>query len=442
MSVFIYLLGVLMQALAAVIALRQVRHAPRRLPWLLISLSSLLIVARRAGTLGEFVDAGRPLAAAEILTLAISALLLVGVVLMARMFREVGARLAATEKAEKALAESEARYRQVVAMISDVIWRYEVDAQGGFVASYISPVADRLLGLPAGTIGDSFDRYFSYVHPDDQATVRQTLAAALSARGPERSIEYRLRCTDGAIRWLRSRGSSHLLSNGHTVAYGTTTDITDHRQAEEALRASLEEKTALLKEVHHRVKNNLQIVSSLLHLQGAAGGPAPELVVLHEAQNRVRSMALIHEVLYSSGNLAKVDFPCYVEALCARLFRGFGLAAQRIRLERRVSDLALDIDRAVPCGLIINELVSNAVKHAFPGERSGCIGVEMGVNAGVVHLRVTDDGCGLPPGLVIEESKTLGLRLICLLARQLKGVVTVARDHGTAVSLAFPLHDE
>ncbi len=162
---------------------------------------------------------------------------------------------------------------------------------------------------------------------------------------------------------------------------------------------SLEEKIVLLKETHHRVKNNLQIISSLLSLQADRSQIPEVLNILRDTQNRVRSMALLHETLYRSGNLARISLPDYVESLCAQLWRAAGSATARIELERRVGEISLSLDQAVPCGLIISELVSNALKHAYPDERSGRIRVMARVRADrEMLLAVADDGVGLRPG--------------------------------------------
>lgn len=219
--------------------------------------------------------------------------------------------------------------------------------------------------------------------------------------------------------------------------------VTERKRAEAALRASLEEKVALLKEVHHRVKNNLQIVASLLSLQ-AGRASSPEAVdVLQDTRNRVRSMALLHELLYRSGNLANIDFAAYVRELCLQLVRSFGPAAARIGVETRIVRIKLPLEQAVPCGLIISELVSNAFKHGFPGDRAGRVEVELGPeerNGERFVLRVRDDGAGLSPGFDIADDSTLGLQLVSNLSGQLGGNLSAERPPGggVAFSVVFP----
>jgi two-component sensor histidine kinase len=224
--------------------------------------------------------------------------------------------------------------------------------------------------------------------------------------------------------------------------FGISRDITERKRAEEALRDSLDEKVALLKEVHHRVKNNLQIVASLLSLQASRSANQDVVDVLHDTRNRVRSMALLHEVLYRSGNLARINFAAYVRELCVQLLRSSGSAAARVKVESRVAPIGLALEQAVPCGLIISELISNSLKHGFPGDRGGRVVVELQTDdGGRVVLWVRDDGVGLPPVFDPAGASTLGLKLVSSLAGQLGGQLEVGRprEGGAAFSVIFPV---
>lgn len=220
----------------------------------------------------------------------------------------------------------------------------------------------------------------------------------------------------------------------------TAQDIRRRKEAVDALRVSLEDKVALLKEVHHRVKNNLQIVASLVNLQAGRSQNPDVIDVLRETGNRVRSMALLHEVLYASGTLASIDFSRYVEDLCRQLLRTYGQATGRIRVENRVDRIGLPLETSVPCGLIINELVSNSFKHAFPDGRAGTVTVELQLREeGRLTLCVRDDGVGLGRGFDPAATATLGLQLVSNLAGQLGGRLTVTGGPGggTTFSVAF-----
>ena len=214
--------------------------------------------------------------------------------------------------------------------------------------------------------------------------------------------------------------------------------LTERAASEAALRASLEEKTTLLKELHHRVKNNMQIISSMLNMQVAGVHDPSAGAALRETQSRIRSMALLHEALYRSENVARLDFGAYVAELCAHLFRAFGATAGRIQLTVEVGRSTLSFDQAIACGLIINELVSNCLKHAFPGGRKGVVRVTFDADAdGRCALVVSDDGAGMPHPPDAARATTLGLRLVQGLAGQLRGTVEWRRERGTTCRISF-----
>jgi two-component sensor histidine kinase len=210
------------------------------------------------------------------------------------------------------------------------------------------------------------------------------------------------------------------------------------RLANQSLRTSLDEKVALLKEVHHRVKNNLQIIISLLNLQGGQIQNAEALNILKTTQMRVRSMALLHETLYRSENLSRVDFAGYLNQITAHLLRSFGSLCSRVKLECHAAGVELGLDQAVPCGLIVNELVCNSMKHAFPAQRAGQITVDMasGEDRRIV-LSVADDGIGLPASLDIDKTQSLGLQLVRILTAQIHGTLEIERQNGAVFRIVF-----
>ncbi|HEX2694490.1 MAG TPA: histidine kinase dimerization/phosphoacceptor domain -containing protein [Acidobacteriota bacterium] len=215
-------------------------------------------------------------------------------------------------------------------------------------------------------------------------------------------------------------------------------DISERKKAEERIMEALREKDVLLREIHHRVKNNMQVISSLLSLQSQRFPDAEVREAFRESQDRIRSMALIHEKLYQTRDLSRIDFSDYIKGLTSSLFRTYQTDTARIALKLDLDKAFLDINAAIPCGLVLNELMLNALKHAFPGERKGEITVELHeIEDGLMRLTVRDNGVGFPEGIDIEHSDTLGLQIVTLLTEQLDGRIEVRRDGGTAFTLSF-----
>jgi two-component sensor histidine kinase len=208
--------------------------------------------------------------------------------------------------------------------------------------------------------------------------------------------------------------------------------------AERVIAASLREKEALLKEIHHRVKNNMQVISSLLHMQAEQLGDHTSSLAFRESEERVHAMALIHEKLYKANDLSNVDFADYVDTLASDLLHAYRTGPGRVTIRTVVTVPPLDIERAIPLGLILNELISNALKHAYPGGRSGEILVRL-VVAEVGHqtLEVRDDGIGLPPDFDARKAKSLGLQIVDSLCRQLHGSHTFSTDGGSVFTMTF-----
>jgi two-component sensor histidine kinase len=215
-------------------------------------------------------------------------------------------------------------------------------------------------------------------------------------------------------------------------------EITERKRAEEQIQASLEEKEVLLKEIHHRVKNNLQVISSLLYLQSKKVEDGQTLEIFQDSQHRVRSMALVHERLYQSQDLARVDFVEYARRLTGYLFRSYGVDSNFIQLEINGNGVSLCVDTAIPCGLILNELVSNCLKHAFPGVGKGEIHIEIrSDHDGQVTLLIRDNGVGFPEDLDFRNTESLGLQLVSNLVAQLEGTIELDRTAGTAFQMTF-----
>lgn len=224
-----------------------------------------------------------------------------------------------------------------------------------------------------------------------------------------------------------------------TINQDLTEEIRRREEAEAIIRASLDEKEVLLKEIHHRVKNNLQIISSLLNLQSGFIDDEKTLQMFRESQSRIQSMALVHEKLYQSEDLARVPFAEYVEGLVSFLTRSYNAGQVRISLD--VAPVFLSLDTSIPCGLMISELVSNAFKYAFPDGQSGDIYVHLkAVDDECYDLIVGDTGVGFPDALDFQETDSLGLQLVTTLASQLDGQITLKRQNGTEFHIRFRVH--
>ncbi len=226
-------------------------------------------------------------------------------------------------------------------------------------------------------------------------------------------------------------------------AIGIVRDITTRKESENSIIASLKEKEILLREIHHRTKNNMQVISSLLNLQSEYIKDESYIVMLNESRNRIAAMALVHEKLYRSQNLADIDLNDYIESLTSGLFAFYGISKSRITLKLGVQNVSVELETAIPCGLIINELVSNALKHAFPDGKEGELSIQLSKitskDAAIeYHLTIKDDGVGIPEDLNIEKVKSLGLQLVTnLVEHQLQGSLVINRTGGTEFRIKF-----
>jgi two-component system sensor kinase len=219
---------------------------------------------------------------------------------------------------------------------------------------------------------------------------------------------------------------------------GVASNVTERKKAEEKIKSSLKEKEIILKEIHHRVKNNLQVISSIFYLQGEKVNDPRLHEIINECKNRVRSMAIIHENFYQSDDLTRIDFGQYLKNLINNLMISYGIENDRIDIDLRVSDTFLSIDVAIPCGLLVNEIISNAIKHAFPGDVSGNITIEMfSPNSHDFTLRIKDNGIGIPDNIDISNTGTLGMELITTLTSQLEGSIELNKSQGTEFIIKF-----
>jgi len=341
------------------------------------------------------------------------------------------------KQAEDALRKSEEHLR--LAMEAAQMGAWSADLVTG--EEIWSDQSQILLGFTPGTFDGRLDTFLNRIHPDDRATVQKATEQALQTGTKE--VEYRIVLDDQTIRWIAAKGKVFYDESGKPVwLSGVDIDISDRKLAEARIWESLQEKEVLLKEIHHRVKNNLQIISSLLRMQSRQANNSQITTLFQEAQNRVQSMALIHEQFYQSLDFSHINFKDYLETLAYNLFRSYGVDRQQIALTIETDELQLTLNTAIPCGLIINELISNSLKYAFPEGQPGEIIIRLKSVASAptvqIMLTVEDTGVGIPERVDWETTKSLGLRIVRNLVTQLHGTLTVDCRQGTQFQICFP----
>lgn len=372
--------------------------------------------------------------------------------------------------AEEELQKSEARCRAIVEDQTELISR----SLPSGVLTFVNDAFCRYFGKKREEL---IGRSFFPIIPDEDYEIVKMKLASLSKEMPVATYEHRA-MVKGEVHWTEWTDRMVFDKSGSLVEIQSVgRDITENKRAEEEIRrlnedlerrvlerteelkvanedlkkeiverkraeseakASLVEKEMLLREVHHRVKNNLQVISSLLSLQSEHIKDKKALEMFRESQNRVVSMAKIHEKLYKSGDLTRIDFAEYIRSLACDLLRSYGSDPKRIKLKINVHDVLMSIDTAISCGLIINELVSNSLKHAFPEGREGEIHVYLLSDDGSdFALIVSDNGIGLPEDIDLRSTESLGLLLVSTLTNQLKGTIEVDRSSGTEFRIKF-----
>lgn len=300
---------------------------------------------------------------------------------------------------------------------------------------YINPTCERITGYEAKEVVGKNPSIFSSGENEKAfyATLWKTLKKGKTWRG-----EFHNRKKNGDYYWEQASISPLKDVKGKVSHFiKVADDVTSDKAQLQAIQKALEEKEVLLKEIHHRVKNNLQIIMSLLSLQSNQIRDENALQAFDESRRRIHSMALVHEQLYQSENLSEVNFSDYVKLMTGEIIKS---TQQRksVKIELDIEPSSLTIDTAIPCGLIINELVTNAIKHAFPDKKTGTIGVAFSISKSFYQLQVRDNGLGIPGDIDFSTTKSLGLRLVYILTDQIKGKLTLKRDSGTSITIVFP----
>lgn len=311
---------------------------------------------------------------------------------------------------------------------------FSTDTNGD--CTYINPRCEEIIGHK---LEDSLgDGWIDFVHPDDRLRILTPWIEDAKAGRPH-TAEFRVITPANQIRWLYIR-TAPILNDRHQVIghTGTIEDITKQKLAEEQIKASLHEKEALLKEIHHRVKNNLQIISSLIYLQAQRIEDPKARQIFEDSQARISSMALVHDTLYRSQDFAEVNLSEYVQTLTANLFHTYRIQPESVKLSVDVDPgVLVNLDKAIPCGLILNELMTNALKHGFHDRLSGEVRVLLKKQFDRVYLMVENDGHTLPESFELQKIQSMGLRLVNALVDQVNGNLEIQRSGKTRFKITF-----
>lgn len=354
--------------------------------------------------------------------------------------RMVGAHTDITEQKEieRKLREHQNQLQAIVAASPAAI--FFVNSKGDII--FANPKMGELFGRRHEELIGS--PYLELAHPEERSIGYARMQSLMRGETDHAIVERRYLTADGR-EFLGQLSGRRLLRPDGTLRglVGIITDITDQRKYEDRIRASLKEKEVLLREINHRVKNNLAIISSLLNLQSNHCADDSSRKMFRDAQSRVRSMSLAHELLYQSENMAHIRISEYVGQLTSYLVESYAGLGRRIEIDKRLDNAPLSLKSAIPIGFLITELVSNSLKHAFPDRREGRIEIsirQMGENE--LELVVADNGVGIPEGIDFHNSGSLGLKLAETFAEQLRGKIDFRRQGGTRVSVRFPANDE
>lgn len=339
------------------------------------------------------------------------------------------------KQAEKALQEAEEQFRTIVETAPSILMIS--DARGNNV--YVSPNCEEIIGYTQEELQGGL---IWWVHEDDTPRAKELFDRSFRDGLGFKDFEYKAVKKNGDL-WYAS-SSWEPLKNDDGKFKGLiiqTIDITEHKRAEDQLKASLKEKEVLLREIHHRVKNNLQVVSSLLNMQARAVKDKEVKAILSESRNRINAMALVHSQLYEGEDLSAINMKGFMDKLLVQLLQIHSVPETKISPVVHAFDCSLPISIAVPVGLIANELLTNAFKHAFVNRREGKIEVSLKASErGNIGLAISDDGVGLPEGFDVNASKTVGLRVVKILAeKQLDGKLEVLSDKGTTFKVVFEM---
>ncbi len=295
-----------------------------------------------------------------------------------------------------------------------------------------------MLGYTLAEFEGTLQQGIDLQHPDDRERSWNAIQDHLQGRTDHYDALYRMRARNGTYRWIHDRGKimERDRSGKPLRICGTHADITDQKQAEERIRALLVEKELILKEVHHRIKNNMNTMMSLLSLQAASATDPYTRGALEDAGKRMQAMALLYEELYLSPDFGRTEIGGYLSTLVDQIIANFP-NSRMVSVTKHFADVVLDARQLQPLGIIINELLTNTMKYAFAGRSHGQITLSITRSEGSIVVRVKDDGIGLPEAFSLERSTGFGLQLVQGLMQQLRGTMRIDNDGGTAITLQF-----
>ncbi len=346
---------------------------------------------------------------------------------LTKILAEMGLKQKRQIEVEQALYESRESFKNLVEFTDAVHWEFDLKKD---MFTYVSPQATKITGYEPEEWND-LDSWANMIHPEDKEwAVDYCLTQTKTCS--DHDFTYRIETKNREVKWLRDIVKVISLANVPQKLIGVMFDITN-------LKEALNVKEVLLKEVHHRVKNNMAVISSLLALQAGYVDEKKYLDMFNESQNRIRSMALVHEKLYMSEDFAEIDVKGYVASLAENIRSSYLIENRDVKLNINVEEVNLDIDNLVPCGLLMNEIVTNAFKHAFGGIENPEIIISMKkIEDNNISLSISDNGIGLPDGYDISKSTGLGHKLIKPLTKQIEGTMEVIVGNGTEFKFIFP----
>jgi PAS domain S-box-containing protein len=342
---------------------------------------------------------------------------------------------------EEALKEKDDRLTVALAAGRMGTWEWDIESD----VDVLDESMAALCGLKRETTTFAIREFYALVHESDRAVVKNAFERS-TQDDAQFQLDFRVVWPDGSVHWLTDHWRRCPGLDGHAhYLTGACMDISDRKTQEQKLATAVKEKELLLKEIHHRVKNNLNVVTSLLSIEADYTTDPAVVSMLGEVQDRVRAIAGLHETLYSSADLANIHFGQYMDHLLRELDGVYNVKQQNIQVRLDAADVVLGVDQALPLGLILNELVCNAFKHAFPEQRAGNVDVFLAYSshdsiANACELIVRDDGVGMPGG-DSKRTPSTGTQLVNLLVQQLRGELQVTNHSGTEVAVRFPLSD-